>query len=120
MELEIAPSNVDSVRLKLERLVERGIPIEPEHGLFTQPRQEPPGEAAAARQPRVQARDEQHACDSIRRRVFRRRVFRLCAKAASLFVGFVSAGWFDVLDNNGTDGEAAPGGRPDLCSVLVK
>jgi hypothetical protein len=29
-------------------------------------------------------------------------------------------GSFALLDNNGTDGEAAPGGRPDFCSVLVK
>ncbi|MFI0716374.1 hypothetical protein ACH4SK_38410 [Streptomyces inhibens] len=38
MDLEIAPSNVNNVRLKLKRLVERGILIEPEQGLFTQPR----------------------------------------------------------------------------------
>ncbi|GGN22055.1 hypothetical protein GCM10011578_053620 [Streptomyces fuscichromogenes] len=75
---------------------------------------------ARDRQPHVQARIERYACRSIRRRVFPRREFRLWAKAASLFVGFVSAGWFDVLDNNGTDGGAAPGGRPDFCSVLVK
>lgn len=38
MDLEIAPSNINNVRLKLKRLVERGILIEPEQGLFTQPR----------------------------------------------------------------------------------
>ncbi|MGW5695360.1 hypothetical protein ACWEWX_31840, partial [Streptomyces asiaticus] len=38
MDLEIAPSNVNSVRLKLKRLVEREILTEPEQGLFTQPR----------------------------------------------------------------------------------
>ncbi len=38
MDLEIAPSNVNNVRLKLKRLVERGILTEPEQGLFTQPR----------------------------------------------------------------------------------
>lgn len=32
----------------------------------------------------------------------------------------MSAGRFDGLDDNGTDGEAAPGRRPDFCSVLVK
>jgi hypothetical protein len=37
MDLEIAPSNVNNVRLKLKWLVERGILIEPEQGLFTQP-----------------------------------------------------------------------------------
>ncbi|WNI27785.1 hypothetical protein [Streptomyces sp. ITFR-6] len=37
MDLEIAPSNVDNVRLKLKRL-ERGILTEPEQGFFTQPR----------------------------------------------------------------------------------
>ncbi|MFT2018772.1 hypothetical protein ACMA1D_23450 [Streptomyces sp. 796.1] len=36
-DLEIAPSNVNNVRL-LKRLAERGILIEPEQGLFTQPR----------------------------------------------------------------------------------
>ncbi|MFG2260180.1 hypothetical protein [Streptomyces mirabilis] len=38
MDLEIAPNNVNNVRLKLKRLVERGILTEPEQGLFTQPR----------------------------------------------------------------------------------
>ncbi|MFG2369311.1 hypothetical protein ACGFY3_48380 [Streptomyces mirabilis] len=38
MDLEIAPSNVNNVRLKLKRLAERGILTEPEQGLFTQPR----------------------------------------------------------------------------------
>ena len=37
MDLEIAPNNVNNVRLKLKRLAERGIPIEPQQGLFTQP-----------------------------------------------------------------------------------
>ncbi|MFC3350102.1 hypothetical protein ACFOOM_22270 [Streptomyces echinoruber] len=35
MDLEIAPSNVNNVRLKLKRPAERGILIEPEQGLFT-------------------------------------------------------------------------------------
>ena len=38
MDLEIAPSNINNVRLKLKRLVERGILVETEQGLFTQPR----------------------------------------------------------------------------------
>ncbi|MEU9379981.1 hypothetical protein AB0D38_02750 [Streptomyces sp. NPDC048279] len=38
MVLEIAPSTVNNVRLKLKRLVEPGILTEPEQGLFTQPR----------------------------------------------------------------------------------
>lgn len=38
MDLEIAPSNVNNVRWKLKRLVERGILSEAEPGLFTQPR----------------------------------------------------------------------------------
>ncbi|GAA3477724.1 hypothetical protein GCM10018966_022540 [Streptomyces yanii] len=38
MDLEITPSNVNNVRLKLKRLVDRGILLEPEQGLFTQPR----------------------------------------------------------------------------------
>lgn len=38
MDLEIVPSNVNNVRLKLKRLVQRGILTEPEQGLFTQPR----------------------------------------------------------------------------------
>jgi hypothetical protein len=37
MDLEIAPNNVNNIRLKLKRLAERGILIEPEPGLFTQP-----------------------------------------------------------------------------------
>ncbi|MGW1530405.1 hypothetical protein [Streptomyces sp. NPDC002159] len=37
MDLEIAPNNVNNVRLKLKRLAERGILIEPEPGLFTKP-----------------------------------------------------------------------------------
>lgn len=38
MDLEIAPSNINNVRLKLERLAERGILAETEQGLFTLPR----------------------------------------------------------------------------------
>ena len=38
MDLQIAPNNVNNARLKLKRLVERGILIETEQGLFTQPR----------------------------------------------------------------------------------
>ncbi len=34
MDLEIAPSNINNVRLKLKRLVERGILTVPEQGLF--------------------------------------------------------------------------------------
>lgn len=38
MDLETKPNNVNNVRLKLKRLTERGILIETEQGLFTQPR----------------------------------------------------------------------------------
>ncbi|MFD8320769.1 hypothetical protein [Kitasatospora purpeofusca] len=38
MDVEIAPSNVNNVRLKLKRLAERRILIETEQGLFTVPR----------------------------------------------------------------------------------
>ncbi|WP_030732899.1 hypothetical protein [Streptomyces sp. NRRL S-237] len=38
MDVEIAPNNINNVRLKLKRLVERGILVETEQGLFTQPR----------------------------------------------------------------------------------
>jgi hypothetical protein len=38
MDLEIAPNNINNVRLKLKRLVERRILTETEQGLFTQPR----------------------------------------------------------------------------------
>lgn len=38
MDVEIAPNNVNNVRLKLKRLVERGILVETEQGLFTRPR----------------------------------------------------------------------------------
>jgi hypothetical protein len=38
MDMEIAPSNINNTRLKLKRLAERGIPVETEQGLFTQPR----------------------------------------------------------------------------------
>jgi hypothetical protein len=38
MDVEIAPNNINNVRLKLKRLAERGILVETEHGLFAQPR----------------------------------------------------------------------------------
>jgi hypothetical protein len=38
MDLEIAPNNINNVRLKLKRLVERRILTETEQGLFTRPR----------------------------------------------------------------------------------
>ncbi|MFG2026301.1 hypothetical protein [Streptomyces sp. NPDC048825] len=38
MDMEIAPNNINNVRLKLKRLVERGILVGTEQGLFTQPR----------------------------------------------------------------------------------
>ncbi|MEV7739502.1 hypothetical protein AB0O75_47075 [Streptomyces sp. NPDC088921] len=38
MDLEIAPNNINNPRLKLKRLTERGILVETEQGLFTQPR----------------------------------------------------------------------------------
>ncbi|MGD3110917.1 hypothetical protein [Streptomyces sp. YGL11-2] len=38
MDLEIAPNNINDTRLKLKRLTERGILVEAEQGLFTQPR----------------------------------------------------------------------------------
>ncbi|MEW2268883.1 hypothetical protein GTY41_33125 [Streptomyces sp. SID685] len=37
MDLEIEPNNVNNLRLKLKRLTERRILIEPEQGLFTKP-----------------------------------------------------------------------------------
>ncbi|MEU3342952.1 MULTISPECIES: hypothetical protein [Streptomyces] len=37
MDLEVAPNNINNVRLKLKRLAERGILSETEQGLFTQP-----------------------------------------------------------------------------------
>lgn len=46
MDLEIAPNNVNNIRLKLKRLVERGILAETEQGLFTRPRPQPPSERA--------------------------------------------------------------------------
>ncbi|MEH0573229.1 MULTISPECIES: hypothetical protein [Streptomyces] len=49
MDLEIAPNNIDNTRLKLKRLTERGILVETEQGLFTQPR--------PARLPRPKARN---------------------------------------------------------------
>ncbi|MEU2309393.1 hypothetical protein [Streptomyces misionensis] len=38
MDAEIAPSNINNVRLKLKRLAGRGILTETEQGLFTLPR----------------------------------------------------------------------------------
>ncbi|MEU2859219.1 hypothetical protein ACIQWL_46405 [Streptomyces mirabilis] len=38
MDMEIAPNNINNTRLKLKRLAERGILVETEQGLFTQPR----------------------------------------------------------------------------------
>ncbi|MDH6222725.1 hypothetical protein [Streptomyces pseudovenezuelae] len=38
MDMEIAPNNINNTRLKLKRLTERGILVETEQGLFTQPR----------------------------------------------------------------------------------
>ncbi|MCF3134675.1 hypothetical protein [Streptomyces olivochromogenes] len=37
MDLEIAPNNINNVRLKLKRLADRGILAETEPGLFTRP-----------------------------------------------------------------------------------
>ncbi|MFD7618433.1 hypothetical protein [Streptomyces sp. NPDC059802] len=48
MDLEIAPSNIDNVRLKLKRLAERGILAETEQGLFTLPRPWPHRRAATS------------------------------------------------------------------------
>ncbi|QTD95998.1 hypothetical protein S1361_01505 [Streptomyces cyanogenus] len=47
MDVEIVPNNINSVRLKLKRLVVCGIRVETEQGLFTQPRPWPPSEPAA-------------------------------------------------------------------------
>ncbi|MEV0486050.1 hypothetical protein AB0I69_36325 [Streptomyces sp. NPDC050508] len=38
MDLTIAPNNVNNIRLKLKRLIDRGVLVEIEQGLFTQPR----------------------------------------------------------------------------------
>ncbi|MCX5015061.1 hypothetical protein OG765_29445 [Streptomyces sp. NBC_00555] len=38
MELTVAPNNINNTRLKLKRLADRGILVETEQGLFTQPR----------------------------------------------------------------------------------
>ncbi|MFF4138536.1 hypothetical protein ACFY1B_45495 [Streptomyces mirabilis] len=38
LHLEIAPNNINNTRLKLKRLADRGILVETEQGLFTQPR----------------------------------------------------------------------------------
>ncbi|MGW3689114.1 hypothetical protein [Streptomyces sp. NPDC005125] len=37
MDVELTPSNINNARLKLKRLVERGILVETEQGLFTRP-----------------------------------------------------------------------------------
>ncbi|GHB91939.1 MULTISPECIES: hypothetical protein [Streptomyces] len=37
MDLEITPNSINNTRLKLKRLTERGILVETEQGLFTQP-----------------------------------------------------------------------------------
>ena len=37
-DLEIAPSNINITRLKLKRVTERGILVETEHGVLSQPR----------------------------------------------------------------------------------
>ena len=44
--MEIAPSSINNVRLKLKRLAERGILAETEQGLFTLPRLQPLRRAA--------------------------------------------------------------------------
>lgn len=38
MDLTVAPNNINNIRLKLKRLTDRGILVEIEQGLFTQPR----------------------------------------------------------------------------------
>ncbi|WP_198602408.1 hypothetical protein [Streptomyces sp. DH-12] len=38
MDTEIAPNNINNTRLKLKRLTKRGILVEIEQGLVTQPR----------------------------------------------------------------------------------
>ncbi|WP_354645198.1 hypothetical protein [Kitasatospora camelliae] len=48
MDVEIAPSNINNVRLKLKRLAERGILVETEQGLFTLPRPQPLRRAATS------------------------------------------------------------------------
>jgi hypothetical protein len=48
MDVEIAPSNINNVRLKLKRLAERGILAETEQGLFTLPRPQPLRRAATS------------------------------------------------------------------------
>jgi len=37
LDLPILPKNTEGIRSKLKRLVSRGIPIEPEPGLFARP-----------------------------------------------------------------------------------
>ncbi|MGW3495653.1 hypothetical protein [Streptomyces sp. NPDC001020] len=46
MDLEIAPSDINNVRLKLKWAAERGILAETEQGLFTPPRPQPLRRAA--------------------------------------------------------------------------
>ncbi|GAX57835.1 hypothetical protein SO3561_09405 [Streptomyces olivochromogenes] len=38
MDLDLAPTNINNVRIKLKRLARRGSLTEPEPGLFTLPR----------------------------------------------------------------------------------
>lgn len=53
MDLMVAPNNINSIRLKLKRLTDRGILVETERGLFTQPRPWPSGAAATCRPSRT-------------------------------------------------------------------
>ncbi|MFC9646413.1 hypothetical protein ACFTZF_49580 [Streptomyces mirabilis] len=43
MDLNLAPNNINNVRIKLKRLTRRGILAETEPGLFTRPRPQSPG-----------------------------------------------------------------------------
>ncbi|MGW0586137.1 hypothetical protein ACWD25_62190 [Streptomyces sp. NPDC002920] len=43
MDLNVAPNNINNVRIKLKRLTRRGILAETEPGLFTRPRPQSPG-----------------------------------------------------------------------------
>ena len=38
MDLDLAPNNINNVRMKIKRLAGRGVLTEPEPGLFTLPR----------------------------------------------------------------------------------
>ncbi|MFJ2217332.1 hypothetical protein ACIQVO_00250 [Streptomyces sp. NPDC101062] len=38
MDVELKPSDINNARLKLKRLVDRGVLAEPERGFFTHPR----------------------------------------------------------------------------------